>query len=191
MEQAVLETRDIAAILGVSGATAAKAASRLAKAGHLLALRRGVWALPGRLDPLGVPERLTAPDPAYVSLQTALFFHGMVSQIPSAIYAVSLARTRRYITPLGVVSVHHIQPAFFFGFETLGEKGIRIARPEKALLDVFYLTPARSRLFCRLPEVERPDVFDVAEAQRMVSRIPFPARRSMVEERFERWLDGR
>jgi hypothetical protein len=70
----------------------------------------------------------------------------------------------------------------------LGDKGIRMARPEKALLDVFYLAPARTRLFCKLPEVERPAGFDVREAQRMLARIPFPARRHMVAERFKQWI---
>ena len=189
-DQPVLETGDVAVIVGVGKAHASKMAARLAEAGHLLALRRGVWAFPGRLDPLGLPERLTAPQPAYVSLQSALYHHGMISQIPSSVYAVSLARTRRYTTPLGVVSVHHVSPDFFFGYETLGEKGIRMARPEKALLDVFYLAPARSRLFCQLPEVERVGGFDVAEARRMMARIPFAARRAMVAERFKQWLDS-
>ncbi|MCU0785516.1 MAG: hypothetical protein MUF81_15995 [Verrucomicrobia bacterium] len=189
-DQTVLETADMAAIVGVGKAHASKMAARLAEAGHLLALRRGVWAFPGRLDPLGLPERLTAPQPAYVSLQSALYHHGMISQIPSSVYAVSLARTRRYTTPLGVVSVHHVSPDFFFGYETLGEKGIRMARPEKALLDVFYLTPTRSRLFCKLPEVEKTGDFNVAEARRMIARIPFATRRAMVAERFKQWLDG-
>ena len=101
-----------------------------------------------------------------------------------------LDRTRRYETPLGVVSVHHVAPDFFFGFETVGDKGVRIARPKKALLDVFYLARARSRLFCQLPEVEKPRRFDVKEAQRMIARIPFPARRNMVAERFKQWLEG-
>jgi predicted transcriptional regulator of viral defense system len=190
LNQPVLETGDAAAILGVGKAHASKIAARLAEAGQLVSLRRGVWAFPGRLDPLAVPERLTAPQPAYVSLQSALYHHNMISQIPSSVYAVSLARTRRYTTPLGVVSVHHVAPDFFFGFETLGEKGIQMARPEKALLDVFYLAPARSRLFCKLPEVERPDGFDIHEAHRMIALIPFRARRSMVAERFEQWLKG-
>jgi len=189
LDQPVLETGDVAAIVGVGKAHASKMAARLAEAGHLLALRRGVWAFPGRLDPLGLPERLTAPQPAYVSLQSALYYRGMISQIPSSVYAVSLARTRGYTTPLGVVSVHHVSPDFFFGYETLGEKGIRMARPEKALLDVFYLTPARSRLFCKLPEVETAGDFDVAEARRMIARIPFAARRAMVAQRFQQWLD--
>lgn len=188
-DQPVLETSDVAVILGVSKTHASKIAGRLAAAGHFLSLRRGVWAFPDRLDPMAVPERLTAPQPAYVSLQSALNHHGMISQIPSTVYAVSLARTRRYVTPLGVVSVHHIAPDFFFGFETLGDKGIRMARPEKALLDFFYLAPSRNRLFCKLPEVGRPRRFDVRESHRMIARISFPARRNMVAERFKQWLE--
>ncbi len=46
---------------------------------------------------------------------------------------------------LGVVSIHHIDPAFFFGFETTGDKNVWMAVPEKALLDIFYLGPARNR----------------------------------------------
>lgn len=189
-DQPVVETSDVAAILGVEKAHASKMAARLAEAGHLVALRRGVWAFPERLDPLGLPERLTAPLPAYVSLQSALYFHGMISQIPSCVYAATLARTRRYATSLGTVSVHHFSPRFFFGYDTIGSKAIRMARPEKALLDVFYLASARTRLFCNLPEVEKPKGFNVAEARQMIARIPFPARRSMVAHRFQKWLDS-
>jgi hypothetical protein len=82
-----------------------------------------------------------------------------------------------------------VSPDFFFGFETLGDKGIQMAQPEKALLDVFYLAPTRTRLFCHLPEVERPDGFDVLQAQQMIARIPFQARRTMVAERFRQWLE--
>lgn len=188
LDQPILETADMAAILDVDKAHASKIATRLAETGHLLALRRGVWGFPGKLAPLALPERLTAPLPAYVSLQSALYYHGMISQIPSSVYAVSLARTRCYPTPLGVVSIHHLSPDFFFGYETVGDQGIRLARPEKALLDVFYLAPARSRLFCALPEVERPDDFDTTEAERMIARIPSPARRTLVSRRFADWL---
>lgn len=183
-----METGDAAILLGLGKAHASKVLARLAQAGHLVALKRGAWALSGRLDPLALPEWLTAPQPAYVSLQSALYHHGLLSQIPSLVYAVSLARTRRYDTSLGAVSIHHVASAFFFGFETVGDKGIRIASPEKALLDVFYLAPARSRLFTSLPELEKPAKFDVREARRMIERIPFPARRRMVAQRFEQFL---
>ena len=62
----------------------------------------------------------------------------MISQVPAVTYAVSLARTRRFATPVGTVSVHHVQPSFFFGFEDAGRGG-RLATPEKALVDVNWL----------------------------------------------------
>ena len=37
----------------------------------------------------------------------------MISRVPAVTYAVSLARARRYHTPLGAVSVHHVTPGFF------------------------------------------------------------------------------
>ena len=45
----------------------------------------GLWATDLSLDPLRLPEYLTAPLPSYVSFQSALFFHGMISQIPNVI----------------------------------------------------------------------------------------------------------
>ena len=75
----------------------------------------------------------------------------MISQVPAVTYAVTLARTRRFVTLLGTVSLHHVQPRFFFGYEDAGRAGGRLATPEKALVDFLYLTPARSRVFRRFP----------------------------------------
>jgi predicted transcriptional regulator of viral defense system len=36
-----------------------------------------------------LPELISAPWPAYVSLQSALHHHGVIEQIPSVIYAVT------------------------------------------------------------------------------------------------------
>jgi predicted transcriptional regulator of viral defense system len=71
---------------------------RLAIAGLLKRIRHGLWAMDVNLDPLLLPEYLTAPFPSYVSFQSALFFHGMVSQIPDVIYVASLAQTRKVQT---------------------------------------------------------------------------------------------
>jgi predicted transcriptional regulator of viral defense system len=105
------------------------------------------------LDPLLLPEHLTAPFPSYVSLQSALFFHGMISQIPNVIYVASLAQTRTVGTSLGTFSIHRLAPRFFGGYETL-KSGVRLATPENALIDLLYLGPVRSRLFVHLPEIE-------------------------------------
>jgi len=165
--------------------------ARLAASGQVVRLRRGVWSLPGRVDPLALSEYLASPFPAYVSLQSALYLHGMISQMPAVTYAVSLARTRRFTTPLGTVSVHHVQPAFYFGFEDAGRSGGRLATPEKALIDFLYLTPARSNLFRALPELEWPKRFGVSAARSIVKRIDPPRRRTLVARKLEKLLATR
>jgi hypothetical protein len=101
-------------------------------------------------------------------------------------YAVSLARTRRFKTPLGTVSIHHVTPSFFFGFDPAGPQGAPIATPEKALVDFLYLAPARSRLFHALPELDIPAHFNARLARAMSARIVSSRRRAMVGRSLER-----
>lgn len=191
MDAHVFATRDAAACLHVPNGHASVMLARLSAYGQVIRLRRGVWAFPGRVDPLALPECLTAPFPAYVSLQSALYLHGMISQIPVVTYAVSQARTRQFATPLGTVSIHHVQPGFFFGFEDTGPKGGRLATPEKALVDFLYLTPARSQLFRALPEIEWPKRFRPRAARAMVNLIEPASRRTLVARKLEDLLNAR
>lgn len=188
MKQPVLQTADVAACLKISNAHASKLLSRLAESGHIVRLRRGRWAFPERVDPLALPEYLTDPFPSYVSLQSALYYHGMISQIPVVTYAVSLGRTRRFETPLGTVSIHHVHPSFFAGFETTGKHGIKIATPEKALLDIFYLSSTKSKLFRCLPEIELPKDFSIKKWWNMVRRIGSRTRRTSVANSFKKFM---
>jgi predicted transcriptional regulator of viral defense system len=184
------ETADAAALLGIPNAHASTLLARLSRSGHVVRLRRGLWALPERVERLALPGYVTAPLPSYVSLHSALYHHGMIEQIPEVIYAASLARTGRRATPLGTLSIHHLDPGFFFGFEPAGRTGYALATAEKALLDVLYLSPARSGLFAALPEVELPRGFSRRSAREMISRIPSARRRSLVAGRFEALLAG-
>ncbi len=183
------ETADAAALLGIANAHASTLLARLSRSGHVVRLRRGVWALPDRVERLALPGYVTAPLPSYVSLQSALYHHGMIEQIPEVIYVASLGRTGRRRTPLGVLSIHHLAPEFFFGFEPAGRTGYALATPEKALLDVLYLSPAKSRLFASLPEIELPRGFSRRRAREMIARIPSAKRRSLVAGRFEALLE--
>lgn len=185
MGSSVFRTADVAAYLAISNTAASRLLARLVAASHLLKLRHGLWAVPGKLDPLALPSYLTAPFPSYVSLQSALYYHGLISQIPSVIYAVSVGRTQMHQTPLGTVSIHHLQPEYFFGFEVMENGGVSIATAEKALLDYLYLKPARSNLFRALPELGLPPRFNVTSARRMIQRIPSERRRTLVARSFD------
>jgi len=181
--QPVLRTNDASACLKIQPRYASKVLSRLEASGQLIRIGWGLWVFPDKVDPLSLPTYLTAPSPSYISLQSALYYHGMISQLPVTIYAVSLARTRRLSTPLGTVSIHHLQPNFFFGFEQY--QGISMATPEKALLDILYLRPAKSRLFCALPELEFPAQFQIQKAKDMIQRIDSVGRRTLVSKAFD------
>jgi predicted transcriptional regulator of viral defense system len=180
----VVTTADGAALLGVSIDAANKTLKRLAKAGLMLSLRHGLWAVGKNIDPLLLPDYLTAPYPSYVSLQSALYLHGMISQIPQVTYVVSLDRAQRIRTSVGTMSIHRVAPSFFGGFELL-EAGVKLATPEKALLDVFYLSGTRSRLFAALPEIELPRGFRFREARAWLERIPSRRLRTVVASRLE------
>lgn len=181
LNQPSFQTRDIVALLNLTTTTASKVLSRLAKQGHLLQLRSGLWALPEKIKHFMLPEKLTAPFPSYVSLQSALYYHGMIEQIPEIIYAVSLARTKVFKTSLATVSVHHIPAAFYFGYINV-ENSIKIATPEKALLDFLYLHPSKNRLFTTLPELEFPKTFNHKLCREWLNKIPAPQRRTMVKK---------
>jgi predicted transcriptional regulator of viral defense system len=182
----VFTTEDAALRMRVSPSAASRTLGRLAGKGLILSLRHGLWALDPDVDPMLLPDYLTAPLPAYVSLFTALHHHGMIEQIPQVIYAVSPASTRRIATSIATFSVHRVVPEFFGGYATDPVTHVKMATPEKALLDVLYLSAARSRLFARLPEVELPRAFDPRACRRWIRRIPAPYRRTMVSQR----LDG-
>ncbi|MFI5333601.1 MAG: hypothetical protein ACHQT8_00350 [Chlamydiales bacterium] len=187
----IIETGDVAYKLGLSNEHASQVLRRLALERHVVHLARGLWVVDLQVNPLLLPEYLVAPFPCYVSLQTALFHHGMIDQVSRAITVVSLARTRRIQTPLATVSVHHVAPEFFFGYESDPKTQVKLATPEKALLDFFYLKPAKSLWFKSLPEVEIPKSFNRKKAFDMIHAIPSRSRRTLVETALRNFLNKR
>lgn len=185
---AAFTTSEAAGVLGTNPRHASVILARLAVHGHVQRLVKGRWMLPGRLVPYAVPEALTRPIPSYVSLQSALYHHGLVEQVPDVVYAVTLGPTRRVRTPVASVSFHRSTPDFFFGFERDSRTGATMALPEKALLDFFYLRPARSRAFRALPELVIPTGFSAKRARDMARSIKSAPRRVLVERLLDETL---
>ena len=183
----VIDTSDAAAAFGQTTAAASQTLSRLAHAGLVVSVRHGTWWVDGDIDPLRLPEYLTAPLPSYVSLHTALHRRGMIEQIPEVHYAVSLARTQRILTSAGSFSIHHVAPEIFGGYEeTPG--GVKLATAEKALFDFAYLSGGRSRLFTSLPELELPRGFRRKELALWLKKIPSERGRTLTERKLDSFL---
>ena len=101
------ETRDAAALLGVSMPNASQILKRLEHAGFMLHASRGRWLASRQVNPQVLPELLAAPYPAYVSLQTALYYHGLIEQIPNT---VRWEESIRYLAAQGVARFLEVGP---------------------------------------------------------------------------------
>ncbi|MDD4013239.1 MAG: hypothetical protein PHW14_03505 [Candidatus Omnitrophica bacterium] len=79
--------------------------------------------------------------PSYVSFETALSYHGL---IPESVYGITSASTRktsRFDTEIGAFIYRTIRPKLYFGFEYVGNgsRYLKMASPEKAILDLLYI----------------------------------------------------
>lgn len=123
--------------------------SRWVAAGKLVSLRRGVYVVAApyrRREPHSFEIANMLVRPSYISLESALAFHGLIPEAVFATTSVTTARPSAYQTPLGRFDYRHIRPALMWGYtlERLSaEPGpvALVARPEKALLDLIYLRP--------------------------------------------------
>lgn len=181
MGQPLVRTRDAAVRLEMTESAASHMLRRAADAGLIRPIRRGLWALDLDVDPMALAPFLTAPYTSYVSLYSALHAHGMLSQIPRETHVVSLGRPGQITTSLGVIVVHQVAPEVFGGYET--RKGIALASPTKALVDLVYLSATSGDRFRRLPELDLHRGYSASEARSWVERVPSARIRAIMRER--------
>ena len=124
--------------------TSRTAFSRFAKRGILLELKRGFYAFsePYRtrpLNPLQLAQALYAP--SYISELWALSWYGVIPEKVTLITSVTTRATRTFKNALGEYRYRTIDGRFFHSWQTeeILSAEVRIATPEKALLDLWYL----------------------------------------------------
>lgn len=176
-------TKEAASVLGASTSHASTILSRLAKQKTVVRLARGRWAYSHFVDPLLLPNVLVSPMMSYISLYSALYYHGMIDQIPSTIFAITNGKTKLFKTPLGKISIHSINPFLFTGYEVYGKNSLLMATPEKALFDTLYLMPAKSNLFKRLTEIDLPENFRFSSFKEWLKQVKNKSRRILIEKK--------
>jgi predicted transcriptional regulator of viral defense system len=77
-------------------------------------------------------------EPSYISFESALNFHGILSQFPFEITSATVKKTKIKEIDGNIYSYSHINKDLFWGYEK--KDGFLIALPEKALLDQIYLS---------------------------------------------------
>lgn len=137
--KAVYRLGELARLAGHSEPAARQAAGRLVERAWLARLGKSLYA--NLLRPGGPPtlEEVAAIlyPPAYISLASALFSHGIAEQAPHVLTCVTTNKTKRFETGLGEIHFHQIKPELFFGYTWT--HGVPQAEPEKAVLDHLYL----------------------------------------------------
>jgi len=121
--------------------------SRWVKAGRLFQLRRGLYALAPTWrkvepHPFLIANRIQRG--SYVSLQSALAFHGLIPEHVPLVTSVGPGRPETVRNPLGSFQFNHLAGGLLFGYsqvEVAPRQLAFVASPEKALLDLVHLTP--------------------------------------------------
>ena len=121
---------------------------RAVASGELLRLRRGLYCLAAPLrrstpHPFVVAAAILSP--SHVSLETALWFHGLIPEATREVASVIIERSRRFTTPLGTFSfatVKALEPrAGVTAIEIERGAWSFVAEPLRALADLVYLRP--------------------------------------------------
>lgn len=93
----------------------------------------------------------TVKKPSYISLEYALYHHGLIDQVPESITLVTTGKSQRISCEGKELEYSHIREDLYFGYEIVGNT--LFATKEKALLDMAYLTGLSKRTFRFTPEM--------------------------------------
>lgn len=117
---------------------------KLVRLNVLTKLERGVYALGSRM-PNDFCIANTIHRPSYISFETALNAHGVLSQFPYEITSATTGKPIQKTIQGKLYTYSRIQPVLFFGYEKTN--GFLMATPEKALLDQAYFATRGLRQF--------------------------------------------
>ncbi|PIQ86090.1 MAG: hypothetical protein COV74_06175 [Candidatus Omnitrophica bacterium CG11_big_fil_rev_8_21_14_0_20_45_26] len=81
--------------------------------------------------------------PSYISLETALAYHGLIPEAVYGMTSISTRKTHWFKTPLGSFRYRTVRSKYFFGYDIIQKESrcFKMASMEKALLDYLYLSP--------------------------------------------------
>jgi predicted transcriptional regulator of viral defense system len=133
--RAIFNISQLANLLGVKKEMARLYSSRLVKKGLANRILRGYISFTD--NNFIIATQLI--EPSYISLNSALLFHGIIKQIPVNVQAITTINSK--LLQQWGLEYHRIQPTLFFGYERVKIENsyVFMASPEKALIDGLYL----------------------------------------------------
>ena|SRR3990167_2026709 len=146
----IFHTNHLKVLSGANEKTLGIGLSRLTKRKVIQRICRNYYANPFN-QPTLYEISAQIHQPNYISLESALNLHGILSQIPQLLTCVTTNLPYKLKTTFGIIEYRQVQKNFFFGF--LKKNGYYLAEAEKAFLDYIYLNQSRlSKNFSELGE---------------------------------------
>jgi len=169
--------------------------NRWVKDGKIVRIHKGLYTLaePYRkvtAEPFCIAKSLKQA--SYVSLHSALSWYGMIPEFVPAVTSITTGRPQTIETPLGRFEFRHVSKKYFWGYQQIelkfGQTAF-IACPEKALLDLIYLTPGGDEIeFIEELRLQNFEQINRAELHEFTGRFQSP-KLSRALDNIERILD--
>lgn len=171
---------EIARALGISSDSARVAASRYARQGLLVRIRRNLYMLRETWQSCSRAEKFMIANmgqvPSYISLTTAMDYYGITTQMQQDfIESVAVLRTKTIRVEQTVFTYTKISEKLYSGFRKEG--GFFIAAPEKALIDAFYLM-SFGRYRADLSAID-PSTLDVSKIKALSEDFPVKTKKML------------
>jgi len=113
-----------------------------------------------------------------VSLQSVLAFHGIIPEQVPVVTSVGPGRPETVRNPLGAFQFNHLTLRLLFGYsqvEVAPRQFAFVASPEKALLDLVYLTPgADATAYLRELRLQNPAAINMSRLEELAQRSGKP-----------------
>ena len=175
--------------------------TRWIASGDILRLRRNLYTFPDYLQhpdsALYFSGKIYAP--SYLSLHTALHFHGLIPEEVMQLTAVSTKKTAYFENVFGQYTYRHISPQYMYGFELLKSESnpnftMLMATPEKALLDLLHLYPQYKTeidmIELRLDQTQMTERFSTQTFRKHLERIGSPELSRRADRLIEVYCDS-
>lgn len=133
---------ELARILGITQDSARVAASRYVRQGLLVRIKKNLYVLKDTWKNASLEEKFQIANivqvPSYISFVTALEYYALTTQVQRDFFeSIALKRSKEILVQNTVFKYTKISRDLYFGFQRY--KNFFIAKPEKALLDAFYM----------------------------------------------------
>lgn len=117
----------------------------------LYPLKKGLYELIYPRD-FNIPDTYIANrlyEPSYISLETALSHYSIIPEVSMAAVSLTTKPTRTFRNKHGLFTYHTVHPGTFTGYFIERQDGfdVRMAEPEKALVDFLYFKRYRNKKF--------------------------------------------